>query len=429
MDRASVANGTGAAQEPSISRKLATFASLVLVCLFGFVAYYERAYARLSHGLDRDLTAAHEYRWERPVLRGPMGDGNATDDIYAALNDWKPLGSALRRSLAERVYYGEALEPAELKAVQERSPQLRALRDSTQQRWAHTDLSIERGAAMRVPDYPSMIDAALGLLAEAQTSAPDACLQEAVDVIRIGQDIVPSAPLEAPDVSARVNAFAAKVLARCARGADLTSLRRTGHELRVLATHPAPIGSCIELEELTSAIELRKRAALTNKQTPWHVAKTLIERPQLMAAWALYDNPARFRQLSPDHYPDAMEEWKREEDYRTRTSAGDVAAAAGQVLLRMQADMRAQAIVRMLCVGFNALAERAYRGSMPTAPAALRESGLADPYRGQPFRYQVASNGVELSLWSVGADFRDDNGADDWTEAGPRDIAVHFPLK
>lgn len=393
------------------------------------MGYYERAYARLSHGLDRDLSAAHEFRWERPVLRGAMGDGNATDQIYAALNDWKPLGPALRRNLAERVYFGEALEPAEQKAVRDRSPQLRALRDSTQQRWAHTDLAIERGTAMRVPDYPSLIEAALGLLAEAQTAGSDMCLQEAVDVIRIGQDIVPSAPLEAPDVGARLNAFAAKVLARCARGAELTSLRRTSHELRVLATHPAPVGSCIELEELSAAVDLRKRAALTNKTTPWHVAKTLLERPQLMAAWSLYDNPARFRQLTPDHYPDAMEEWKREEDYRTRASASDVAAAAGQVLTRIQADMRAQAIVRMLAVGFSALAERAYRGSMPTSPAALKESALADPYRAQPFRYSVASNGVELAIWSVGADFRDDNGVDEWTEAGPRDIAVHFPLK
>jgi hypothetical protein len=91
--------------------------------------------------------------------------------------------------------------------------------------------------------------------------------------------------------------------------------------------------------------------------------------------------------------------------------------------------MRAQAIVRMLTVGFSALAERAYRGSMPSSPAALKESALTDPFRAQPFRYSVASNGVELAIWSVGADLRDDNGADEWTEAGPRDIAVHFPLK
>lgn len=401
----------------------------MLVCLFGFVAYYERAYARLSHELDRDIAAAHDFRWERPVLRGPMGDGNASDHIYAALNDWKPLGPERRRNLAERVYFGQALEPAEQAALKQRSPQLRALRDSTQQRWAHTDLEVERGVAMRVPDYPSLMEASLGLLAEAQTLGPDGCLQQAVDVIRIGQDIVPSGPLEAPDVAARLAAFAARVVARCSRGAELTSLRRTSHELRVLAAHPAPIGSCIELEELSAAADMRKRAALSNKSTPWHVAKTLLERPQLMAAWSLYDNPARFRQITPEKYPDAMEEWKREQDYRSRTSSGDVAAAASEVFTRIQQDMRAQAIVRMLCVGVSALAERAYRGNMPTAPAALKDTALADPYRGQPFRYSVSSNGVEMSLWSVGADFHDDNGAEEWTEAGPRDITLRFPLR
>jgi hypothetical protein len=91
--------------------------------------------------------------------------------------------------------------------------------------------------------------------------------------------------------------------------------------------------------------------------------------------------------------------------------------------------MRAQATVRMLCVALSELSERAYRGLMPTAPSALHETALSDPYRGQPLRYQVTSNGAELTMWSVGADYRDDGGADDWTESGPRDVTLHVALR
>jgi hypothetical protein len=399
-----------------------------LLGAFVFVAYYEDAYDHLAHRLDADLSAARKFRWERPVLRGNIGAGNAADEIYAALADWQPLGKKLQETLAEKAYFSLQLTAGESSALAQRTNTLRALRAAVQQSWSRSDLAIERGAQMHVPNYPSLVEAALLLLLEAQQGSPEDCLQECADVIRVGQDIVTSAPLEAASAATHLSALAGRVMARCAQNADLASLRRAGHELRILATRPAPTGSCIELEELAAATELRKRAALANKSTPWQVAKTLLARPQLLAAWAVYDNPARFRQITPDRYPDAMEDWKREQDYRLRSGNQEMAVAAGQVLTRLQDDMRGQAIVRMLDIGLTILAERAYRGTLPSQPSSLRDPALADPFRGQPFHYRISFNGAEFTLWSVGADFHDDGGSDDWNEAAPRDVTLHFAL-
>lgn len=404
------------------------FVALALLALGGALVYFEQAYRGLAHALERDVASARSFRWERPVLRGAMGDGNAADEIYAALHDWQPLEAGVRRSLAEKVYYGLPLEAAQQAALKARGIPLRQLRGAAQQRWSHTELVVERGSQMHVPDYPRLVEAALGLLADAQASSPDVCLQEASDVLRIGQDIIPSAPLEAITVNAHISAFAARVITRCALRADLPALRRTTHELRLLATHPAPTGTGIELQELASAADFQRRAALTDQPTPAQVARALVDRPQLLAAWTGLANAARFRRISPERYPDALEEWKREQDFRVRAQP-ELAKTGSHVSARLEDDMRAQAIVRMLCVTLSALSERAYRGLMPLAPSALRETALSDPFRGQPLRYQVTSNGAELTMWSVGADYRDDGGADDWTESGPRDVTLHVALR
>jgi hypothetical protein len=394
----------------------------------GFVGYYERIYQRMGAQLDADVDALRRFRWERPVLRGPMGDGNAADEIYAALADWKPLHPQSRSLLADAVFHGQPLPAAEAAALKQRAPALHALRAAAQQRWSRTDLALERGTNMLVPDYPQLTEAGLSLLAEAQGLSADECLATATDVIRLGQDLVPAAALEATSTSTHLTSLASRVIVRCAQDADLGSLRRASHELRVLATHPAPSGSCIELQELAAAADLRQRAALSNKATPFQVARTLLDRPRLIERWAVHDNPIRFRQLSPERYPDAIEDWKHEQDFRTRSGFDEAAAASGEVLARLQDDMRGQAIVRMLSIGLSTLAERAYRGSLPAQPSGLKEAALADPYRGQPFNYRVASNGSELTLWSVGEDFRDDNGSDEWNGAAPRDVTLHVSL-
>jgi hypothetical protein len=381
----------------------------------------------MGRALDADSAALRSFRWERPVLRGPLGEGNAADEVFAALEKWRPLGQALRDSLAEKVRYGRPLTAAEADAIAARSAQLRALRRSAQQRWSRTDLVPERGEEMRVPAYPLLWEAALALLADAQNADADECLQTATDVIRVGQDVVPAAPLEAASLAARLTGLSAQVIARCAARADLPSLRRTSHELRVLATHPAPTGSCIELEEVAGAMELRRRAALTDKQSPLHVARALLDRPQLLAAWSTHDSPARFRQLTPDHYPDALEDWRREQDFRLQSNPA-VASAGDHVLAHLHDDMRGQALVRMLDIGVSTLAERAYRGSLPSTPSGLRDPALSDPYRGQAFNFRVSDAHPELTLWSVGEDFRDDGGSDEWIGRAPRDVTLHFPL-
>jgi hypothetical protein len=123
-----------------------------------------------------------------------------------------------------------------------------------------------------------------------------------------------------------------------------------------------------------------------------------------------------------------MEEWKREQDFRLQSTSAEVRASAEHVLARIQDDMRGQALLRMLSIGVSTLAERAYRGTLPAQPTGLRDPAFTDPFRGQPFNYHVATNGAELTLWSVGEDFRDDMGSDEWSDAAPRDVTLHFPL-
>jgi hypothetical protein len=408
-----------------IAQQLPFVFSILLLAAASVVGTHEHEYRELSARLSEALASARAQRWERPVLRGAMREGNAVNELWNALQDFPPLGPRLRESLAEKVFFGQPLDHDQQQALGQRRVALRALRDSVQQGWSRTDLAVERGTELRIPDYPKLLEATLALLAQAQTSEPAACLQLAADVLRISQDIVPLAPLEAASAESHMAAFGARVMARCARNADLSSLRRTAHELRVLATHPAPIGTALELETLAAAQDLQRKAALTDK-SPLQVLSTLLARPQIMLTLQGYLHPERYRQVVPEHYPDAMELWEREHDLQVPHESEAIEA---HVVSRLNDDRRAQAIVRMLCVALSALAERAYRGNTPLEPASLQEAALVDPYQGQRLHYRVAANGAEMTLWAVGPDMRDDNGSDEWTDAGPRDVTVHVALR
>lgn len=410
-----------------IARQLPFLFTVLLLAMASVVGAHESNYRQLSGRLNEALVSARAQRWERPVLRGAMREGNAASELWNALQDFAPLGAGQRKSLAEKVFFGQALEPDQQQALTQRAVPLRALRDSVQQGWSRTELALERGTRMLVPDYPKLMDASLALLAQAQNSEPTSCLQLAADVLRISQDIVPFAPLEAATVEAHMAAFSARVMVRCARHADLTALRRTAHELRVLATHPAPIGTAIEIEALAAASDLQRKAALTDKN-PFEVVATVFQRPQLLLEFESHLHPERYRQVVPERYPEALEVWKREHDLLA-LKGPEAEAIEAHVVSRLNDDRRAQAIVRILCVALTALAERAYRGNIPLDPAALQEAALVDPYQGQRLRYRVSQNGADLTLWAVGPDMRDDRGSDEWGEAGPKDITVHVALR
>ncbi|HKP63229.1 MAG TPA: hypothetical protein VJV78_41110 [Polyangiales bacterium] len=394
----------------------------------GFVVRYELVYRDQAHGLDEDVAALRRLHWERPVLRGVAGEGNAASEAYAALVGFAPISPELRTSLAERVYYGQPPSESEEAQLKLRRQTFKALRAATQQGWAFTELAVERGEDMRIPNYPQIVDAGLVMLADARTLPPVECLRVAADVIRLGQDLVPGAPLAAASASARLTSLAARVVPRCALDADLATLRRAVHEYNVLATHPPPTGAAIEVQDLASSTEMRKRLSLTNKEGVGRVWGTLLERPQLLPAWDVFDRPARFRKLSPENYPDATVEWRQEQDYRAKSDLPLSAANSRDVLERLHDDMRGQAVLRMLTIGLATLADRAYRGKLPPRPTTLEEPSLADPYRGAAFNYRVADNGSELTLWSIGEDYKDDGGSSEWTDSAPVDVVVHFTL-
>ncbi|HKU44003.1 MAG TPA: hypothetical protein VJR89_37840 [Polyangiales bacterium] len=411
-----------------ILRILALSLTAVLLGAAGFAAHYEVVYRDQAHSLDEDVAALRRLHWERPVLRGVAGDGNAAAELYAALPGFAPLSPELRSSLAERLHYGQPPGESEAHQLELRKGTLKALRAATQQGWAFTELAVERADDMRIPDYPQIVDAGLCLLADARRAAPAECLRVAADVIRMGQDLVPGAPLAAASTSARLTSLASKLVTRCAADADLATLRRAVHEFNVLATHPPPTGAGIELSDLVSSMKMRKALALTDKESPGGVWATLLSRPQLLPVWALFDRPARFRKLSPENYPDATVEWRHEQDYRAKSDLPLSAADERDVLDRLHDDMRGQALLRMLTVGLATLADKAYRGKLPARPTTIDEPALADPYRGAPFNYRIANDGSELTLWSIGEDYKDDNGSSEWTESAPVDVVLHIQL-
>jgi hypothetical protein len=411
-----------------IGRSVALLFAVLLLGAAGFVGHYEMQFRERAHNFDADVAALRRLHWERPPLRGVAGDGNAAAEAYAALARFSPLSSNLRESLAERLYYGQPASESERAAIAQRSAALRSLRAATEQGWAFTELAVERGPEMRVPNYRVLVDAGLCLLVEAKSSPPADCLRTAADVIRLGQDLVPGAPLEAASASARLTSLAARIVPRCALDADLATLRRAVHEFNLLATHPPPTGAGIELQDLLTSQQLRETAAIANKDSPGGVAHTIFTRPALLDAWSQFDRPARYRKLTPEHYPDATVEWRREQDYRAKSPLPLAASGTRDVLDRLHDDMRGQAVVRMLAIGTATLADKTYRGKLPTRPSNLEEPELADPYRGGTFNWRIADNGSELTLWSIGEDYKDDDGSAEWGDAAPVDVVVRFAL-
>ncbi len=402
--------------------------TLGLLGLASYVGFYESAYQRMCRQLDADVGTLRRLRWERPVVRGQPGEANAAAEAAAALADWTPIGDDARDGIAQKLYYGTALSPAEHALLEARKGLLERVRNATQHGWAQTELTPERGAQMRVPAYPRAVEVAVLLLARGQEAAPDECLRLATDVIRLGQDLVPGGPLEAVSVSMRLTSVASPVIAHCAARADLTTLRRAAHELHTLATHPPPSGAALELTDIVSAMKLRALAALTNKPTAALVWQTLMARPALLKDWALFDGPTRFREITPERYPDGLDDLKRQQDLRQQSKTGSVAADAGSLVDFLYDDMRGQALLRGLTVGVATLAERVYRGKLPSEPVSLHDVALLDPFRGKSLSFRVSADGTELTLWSVGEDLKDDFGSDAWSDVAPLDVTLHFVL-
>jgi len=247
-------------------------------------------------------------------------------------------------------------------------------------------------------------------------------------VVRLGQDLVPGAPLEAASVATRVAGIAAPVLARCARGASYAALIGAARELHLMATNPPPSFGGIELSDLTALVLLRDLSVVwppTHGESPF---KRLRTRPILLEAFKHFDKPARWREVSPAHYPAALTTWLDEQEWRDRSELPLVRNASGDVAGFLFDDMRGQAIVRALTVGLATLAERVNRERLPREPINLNDPALSDPFTGRPLLWRVTQDGSELSIWSVGEDRRDDKGASGWTAQAPIDVTLHFAL-
>lgn len=399
-----------------------------MLAVGGFTAYSELGFRKLSESLDAEIATYKRQRWDRPVLRGAAAEGNAAAAALTALRGFSGLTPEQRDVLASHLYFGEALSAPHLALLDQHETRIAALHAATQLAWSMTEIAIEQGESATAPPYPLVMDAVLLALSDGARGDPDGCLASSADMLRLGQDLVPGAPLEAASLSARITSVAAPLITRCASRAEPETLARTARELHVMATQPPPIGGNIELADLLAKVQVRELARLFPEQGDDGPLARLSGRPRLLEALAYFDKPARWREHSADRYPQTFETWLKEQEWRARAELPVVPDATAHVDGWLLDDMRGQALLRALTVGLATVTERARRKRLPDEPVSLKEPALRDPFNARPLKWRVAQDGGELAIWSVGEDRRDDKGSSDWTAQAPIDVVVHFRL-
>lgn len=409
--------------------KVATVLLLIALAVTGFAGYSQMRFRQLSDALDAEIATYKRQRWDRPSLRGNAGEGNASAEALGTLDDFAGLTNEQRDALAAHVHYGSPLTAPEVALLDQQKQRIAKLRAATLYSWAMTEMTIERGQAAAPPSYPLVIDAVLLALADGARVSADECLLACADVIRLGQDLVPGAPIEAASVSMRITSVASPLVARCAAQANPDALYRAAREFHVLATHPPTAGGSIEVADLMAKVRLRGLAELLPDDSGDSPFTRLRRRPELLDAWAYFDNPARWRELTADRYPQALETWLKEHQWRARSGMPLVASATADVDGWLLDDMRGQALLRAEAVGLATLAERIRRKRLPREPINIDDAALRDPFNGQQLKWRTAADGSELTLWSIGEDRRDDKGSTEWTAQAPRDVVVFFPLR
>jgi hypothetical protein len=409
--------------------KLVLLTLLLLAGAAALVGRSELQYRELSEAIDAHVATYQRQRWERPVLRGTPVDGNAAVEGQRALEGFTQLAPEVREALALLVHFGGTPSAEQQALLDAHASRIAGLRAATQRTWAVTALDPAQPDNPRPPDYVRFVDAMLIVLGDASRTAPEVCLPAAVDAIRLGQDLVAGAPLEAASVSMRITSIATPVLTRCARGASYTALLAAARELHSVAAHPPPTFGGIELADTQMLVRVRELGVAWPVPAGESPIARLRRRPALAEAFKHFDKPARWRALSPSNYPDALNSWLEEQEWRGRSTIPMVAKATPAISGWLFDDMRGQALVRVLTVGFATLAERENRQRMPREPLNLTDPVLRDPFNGRPLAWRIAHDGGELTIWSVGEDRRDDKGSSEWTEQAPIDIRVHFPLR
>lgn len=408
--------------------KLVLVTLLIVLGIGTLVGRSELKHRELSDAVSAHIAAYEGQRWARPVLRGSPSDGNAAAEAQKALNGFKRMSAEAREQLATAVHYGKALGPDELAWVDAQAYRIASLHAAASRSWAVTALDPQEPESPPPPDYVRFVDAMLYVLADAGRLPPDACLPAACDAVRLGQDLVPGAPLEAASVSMRITSLAAPVIARCARGASYAALVNAARELHLMASNPPPTFGGIELADTQALVRIRDLSSVWPPPPGENPIKRLQRRPVLIEAFKHFDKPARWRAVSPTKYPQALQTWIEEQEWRDRSELPLVREASGDVTGFLSDDMRGQALIRVLTVGLATLAERVNRERLPREPINLKDPALADPFNGRPLLWRVASDGGELSIWSVGEDLRDDKGSSEWAKQAPLDVTIHFSL-
>src|SRR3954469_10926615 len=106
------ASHRGNGGDPTIVSKIAAPTVLLVLALAGYTAYTELKYRSLSDDLDAEIATYKRQHWERPVLRGQAGEGNAAFEAAQALQGLVSIDDKERDALAAQLFYSNAPLPA-----------------------------------------------------------------------------------------------------------------------------------------------------------------------------------------------------------------------------------------------------------------------------------------------------------------------------
>ncbi len=349
---------------------------------------------------QRFVLALHDYqrqRWERPVLRGVPIEGNALDAQVEAMRDLPPIDASYFEDLHALLARSSA-PPPELAALLARSePALARYRASTQRTWAWRDAHPERGLAGLGDDWLPHVRAGRLLLVSALGRTPGECLAICADVLRLAQDRAAGTGL-VPLMILAAHAEDVLVLgARCIGEADRAALEEAARELAMLAAHPAPTGSALEVEALVMGAALRDAMGSGSSLAP---SDSWIDRARYswdtLEAWELLMGEPASRRTIGDDYPadiDRMRRWQADIAARDNALIDMAATDYARFLAR---DAVTRAIVRLLLIA--ARVRLAHDAPPDAAPALLADPELLDPTSGHPFTW--AREGPQATIAS-----------------------------
>ena len=374
------------------------------------VAAIAQAADAQSHRLISDC------RWERPVVGGPARDCNGVDVAREAAKRLfadAPEDMMSRASLLDALEHDRPLPPHVAEFVGGHGKTLEEVREAAWCSWACTRdtpwTNYRRGT----------VDNAIELLLfSARSSAPDACLLVALDVMRLVQDggtglASMFASRESSRQPRRLHE-ARRTLLECGGRASGPALAEAARQAAVVATTPPPVGDALASDALLVATVLLEDVARPDRPGAENVlwvqrgglldaADALVARIDTFRSYRDDDLPAAFDRLSHDLPPRPWVPFADHKSHEYSSSVGEELNLLGDLRDLLRAWAHVDRDLRATAVALAALRDRVTSGAWsPAGPAERELPELRDPFTGRPFGWSRGGAGPIVLAEAVG---------------------------